>query len=213
MKERPIIFNAHSVQAILAGEKTQTRRVVKPQPAGNDFGKAFGYPPGSYTDNSGDLWPCPYGATGDRLWVREAWLPDPPIDGSWDDSLFNDGSGKLNYDAIPERFRSPDYCLYKTDWKGEEISWRSPMFMPRWASRINLLVTAVRVERLQDITEADAIAEGVQAPVTGSSEWGEPAEAVYEFMRLWDAMHAKRGYSWESNPYVWAVTFERVDTD
>lgn len=203
MKERPIIFNAHSVQAILAGEKTQTRRVVKPQPAGNDFGKAFGYPPGSYTDNSGDLWPCPYGAPGDRLWVREAWADLRGMGFGYNVEYKANGlTADGNEDSDVKRIRE-DYG----------VRYRSPIFMPRWASRINLLVTAVRVERLQDITEADAIAEGVQAPVTGSSEWGEPAEAVYEFMRLWDAMHAKRGYSWESNPYVWAVTFERVDTD
>lgn len=191
MKERPIIFNAHSVQAILAGEKTQTRRVVKPQPAGNDFGKAFGYPPGSYTDNSGDLWPCPYGATGDRLWVRERWAVKPLYDLKKPSRIPH--NAQVYYQA--------DVDL--TPW--ERGKWRPAIFMPRWASRITLAVTAVQVERLQDITDSDAIAEGVQAQAG-------PGEVVCEFARLWDAVSGHK-HPWDSNPYVWAVTFERVDTD
>ena len=98
MSSKPIIFSTEMVQAILDGRKTQTRRVMKPQPLLFDNDKDF---------------LSPYGQLGDLLWVRETFLPDPPIDGSWDNYLFNDGSAYYNYDYLPDQFKCPEYILYK----------------------------------------------------------------------------------------------------
>lgn len=124
---------------------------------------------------------CPYGQPGDRLWVRETWC--------------------YVGEVVPE----PIECIYKAtdpDWQG---GWTPSIFMPRWASRITLEVVSVRVERVQNISEEDAKAEGV-IPL-------EPRTGLYrcEFERVWDSINARRGYSWDSNPFVWCVSFRRID--
>jgi hypothetical protein len=213
MTERPILFSAPMVRAILAGTKTQTRRVVKPAH------KAWIEMPVTHQLGEWDKRPLPYGKTGDRLWVRETWqavsgndrvrhiMTHPRPDRGW-----------LEYAATPRA----DEPAYK---------WRPSIHMPRWASRITLEVTGVRVERLQDISEADALAEGISrlapsAPphewsglnrftlngmgsgfCAGSVSWNSPtAEALY--LRLWEDINGPG--SWEANPWVWVVEFKRV---
>ena len=170
MKERPIIMTGESVRAILEGRKTQTRRVIKPQP------------------RNGKDWRCPYGQSGGRLWVRETWQAQS-ITGEWWHKVKKDERPLHNWSVV-------DRATLPASLNEMPPKWISPLFMPRWASRITLEVTGVRVERVQDISEDDAIAEG-----TGST-------SVYRL--LWDSINAKRGYSWDSNPWVWAVGFKII---
>jgi hypothetical protein len=192
MKERPILMSGLMVRAILEGRKTQTRRVVKPQP--------------EYIQPDGTIKPlaavseanqmiargrlaarCKYGTVGDRLWVRETWSYHEPHD---------DCSGKVyaaDQVSISEEMRP-------------QMRWRPSIFMPRWMSRITLEITDVRVERVQDISEADARAEGMRAK-TGRREQ-TPQEA---FAELWNEINAARGFGWESNPWVWVVSFKAVE--
>lgn len=196
MKERPILFSAPMVRAILDGRKTQTRRVVKPQP--------------ELTSHSGFLWKgyysgtgfdmktivrnfshrCPYGVFGDRLWVRECWAPVSTFDPSPDTGALY--RADTMYDAAV------------VEWK-----WRPSIHMPRWASRITLEVVAVRVERLQDISEADAQAEGVASDRQRESTWYD-GKAVRMFRDLWSSINGVA--SWDANPWVWVVEFKRLES-
>lgn len=180
MEEKPILFTGEMVRAVLDGRKTQTRRVIKPQPGllgPKDIPLLLYY--------------CPYGQPGDRLWVRESWSVDMSMD-------------HLKPSDVPE-----DSIVYyrantDKDWErqstGQVMGKKRPsIFMPRWASRINLEITDIRVERVQDITEEDAKAEGV--------DWYPAMRANRLFQSLWDSINAKRGYAWDVNPWVWVVEF------
>lgn len=194
MKERPILFAGPMVRAILARTKTQTRRLMRPQPS-----RVITLPVvGRYFQK-----PCPYGVPGDRLWVRETHLLDPPIDGTWPSV----GDTFASVDDIPDRYRTPEHVIYRAscEWSGEQQArwrWRPSIQMPRWASRLTLEVTDVRVQRLQDISEDDADAEGVH-PCEGA------LTARLALAMLWDSINQKRA-PWASNPWVWAVTFRRL---
>jgi hypothetical protein len=230
MKERPIIMGAESVRAILEGRKTQTRRVVKPQP------KFIGAPNVPFkTDdaNPRGIIDCPYGKVGDRLWVRENWgvvshtfdenenicdwkpnRPATPIQelkfgtGYYDGHVIYEADGGFEWNA-------GDDCSIET-----KSDWKSSMFMPRSASRITLEITDIRVERVQDITAKDATAEGVgrlfEIDVAFDGKFTdipfnmEEGLAVHQFARLWDSINAKRGYPWDKNPWVWVLTFKVV---
>lgn len=203
MKERPILFSAPMVRAILSGAKTQTRRpapVREPRPGvfeitrgvhlvGNEAAVREDWL--KYMTN-------PYGMPGDRLWVRETWAHDAE---SLDDLR-----------AMVEDIVMGSNCgpYYRADAVHENsgLTWRPSIHMPRWASRITLEITDVRVQRLQDISEDDAKAEGVDP-----YEWpGGPARpnAREAFRELWDRINGKRA-TWDSNPWVWVVSFQRVE--
>lgn len=162
MNEHPIIFSGPMVKAIIEGRKTQTRRVC-------------GEPKwiGGLKHGSLSIWPCPYGQPGDRLWVKESYLP----------------GGNISY-----RADSPGDGTVK-------MSWKSGRFMPRWASRITLEITEVRVQRLQEITNRDAVAEGVEYDL--SKPDGAP---LSRFNKLWDSINGKK-HPWKSNPWVWVISF------
>lgn len=186
MTERPILFSGPMVRALLAGRKTQTRRVVTAKGAQQDGVRYWrpGSQPGRWVACDGFAigWIlCPYGMAGDRLWVRETWLEMTPSD----------------------RPRSFDY---RADTEDGPARWRPSIFMPREACRIRLEVTDVRIERLNDITPGDACSEGIEFPPDGVP-W-DPCDA---FADLWDQINAKRGFDWETNPWVWVVAFRRVD--
>lgn len=188
MAEKPILFSAPMVRALLDGTKTQTRRVVK-LPEGTSHvhvdpgGTVFG--PGPYiiaTLASGEGHPrirCPYGKPGDRLWVREAFAP----------RYFDDGKPG-----------------YRADWDGRaadlvrEPKWKPSIHMPRELSRITLEITDVRVEGLQDISDEDARAEGCQP---------HPLTSVLAFAELWESINGKG--AWKTNPFCWAISFKRVE--
>lgn len=214
MKDRPILFSGPMVRAILAGAKTQTRRVVKgawhepggylqSEPEGEDDGTWYfscrGVPASHVAE-------CPYGRTGDRLRVKESawmWCERKP-DGTT-------GAGRPKWRYLPHE-TAP--VLYAADHPqrpftpgaspqtGDHWGWRfkTGRFLPRWASRITLEITGVRAERLNDIGEADALAEGVEPEAGG---------AVGSFRRLWDSINGEG--AWETNPWVWVVSFRRTD--
>lgn len=221
MRERPIIFDAESVRAILDGSKSQTRRVIKPQPETNQQGYLCGWwlrkPLGGLLLPKIEdiVMDCPYGAPGDRLWVREKFAyEDAPLD--------RPGMVKVHYDYsvapyTADWFPMPDTGIrFRYNSQGVRGStdgvWRSPIHMPRWASRIRLEVTGVRVERLQDISEADICAElGIP------EKWPGPGPEPYErqlhtcWAARWNAINGKRGYGWDANPYIWCISFRRID--
>ena len=180
MKERPILFSGPMVRAILDGRKTMTRRVMKPQP--EDYPYHHGLAVYRVAKK------CTYGVPGDLLWVRETWASD--VDGC---------PAGLSYRA--------DHLDPRGDGPANPMRWRPSIFMPRWASRLTLRITSIRVERVQDITEADARAEGFK-DVAGKYARGD--EARIWFAELWDDINAKRGFGWDANPWVWVVGFEQV---
>ena len=207
MCERPIIFSTVMVRAIVEGRKTQTRRVVKwPIMSESDGAKRRLWTPDDIASLNDILkeraahpnWrPTPY-RLGMRLWVRETWAT-------------TEQSGDHPSDAYPV-YRATD-----PGWENMEgWRWRSPIHMPRWASRLTLEVEAVRVERLQDISEEDARDEGVYA--CHSQSPGLEAEPYYRslqspqrlFSMLWNSINAKRGFPWASNPWVFVIDFSRV---
>jgi hypothetical protein len=206
VKERPILFSGPMVKAIREGRKTQTRRIIQPQPEKKGGGWYWSSP--RYDNGDGvhyfhaviltpslmEAWQaaCPYGVTGERLWVREAFRQ-------------GDGSMSVHYRADPD-----------------EVSggpWRPSIFMPRWASRLTLEITNVRVQRLQEISEEDARAEGVVPlesigadqpildTVRGRTHGTHPHVLAYAV--TWDTLNDERA-PWVSNPWIWAITFRRV---
>ena len=211
MKERPILFSGPMVRAILDGRKTQTRRVVKPQivkPSGwgSVLGQGFGFiDDGRYAENGDHLiFRCPYGSPGDRLWVRETWYID--------DSRFKKIAKKRPkwLEPLDLYFRADGECCKQIpECQCADVGptpWRSSIHMPRWASRVTLEVVGLRVERIQDISEEDARAEGV----ADTPRVEGVAACRRLFGELWDSTNAKRGFSWKKNPWVWVVEFRRL---
>lgn len=216
---RPIIMSGRNVRAIFDGLKTQTRRLVKLPEFGPSSRPAFAWTflrCGSLIDvDNVQLREqhCPYGREGDRLYVRETWFPDPPRNGTWPDmELFGDPDNPGSLEVIPHLYRRPEHCLYRATWTGGELArWRSSIFMPRWASRILLELVEIRVERLQDITEADARAEGLAAGVDFARFPGDLLKTARDaYAVLWNALNGKRA-PWASNPWVWVLTFRRLE--
>jgi hypothetical protein len=177
-KERPIMFSGPMVRAIQEGRKSQTRRVVKPQP-GDDAEDSLHFGGGQWRFRAGEprQFKCPFGVVGDRLWVKEAWAADE--------------AGGILYRADDTEENSP------------VDRWNTPLFLKRKDSRITLELIDVYLEHLQDINEENAQAEGV-VRASGSTY----CRAYHEF---WDTQNAERGYAWDSNPFVWRLTFRRVE--
>lgn len=184
MKEKPILFSGPMVRALLAGTKTQTRRVVKGEALRWLVDDKF--TPGFVADSENRL--CPYGQPGDRLWVRETWAAPHSDDGRPPRSIQCD-QVSIHYAA--------------TEVRGG-LLWRPSIHMPRWTSRITLEVTGVRVERLQDISDADALAEGVDR--TNTSIVGY---AKKRYQQLWESINGPD--SWVLNPWVWVVEFKQTE--
>lgn len=200
--------------------KTQTRRIVKPQPPRSLFHLEC-LPSGEWRDEEVSLGKCPYGSPGTRLWVRETWKY-----AGWSDDgepwiLYrSDGVQRLIDDADEDLSETwaglSDPENYKIDGKAADRRWRPSIFMPRWASRITLEIESVRVERLNDITPEDAAAEGLryidEGPgagwwvVDGTSVCGDGSVEAYE--QLWELINGRD--SWADNPWVWAITFRRL---
>jgi len=233
MSEKPILFSGEMVRAILDGRKSETRRVIRHRENRWEI----------MEDDDGSLWPywpcyvyaepepirmeCPYGEAGDTLWVRETWAV-----------AYEYEPGSLNVlrasnDEYAENCKRVLYRATDTIPDDVALKWRPSIHMPRWASRISLLMKEVRVERLHEITEEGAKAEGiylqsvnVAPPIhtdiryvapgvemtrsDGEKSTHAPAHytAVEAFHCLWDSINAKRGFPWESNPWVWTVKFE-----
>jgi hypothetical protein len=210
-RERPIIFSGPMVRAILAGAKTQTRRLIKPQPGPDiDPDRLRSCRPMrrelyTFLGNPDLNPPCeisirPRWFVGDRLWVREAFVIGYDVDDSGY-LVMTDKDG----DELPEkawyRATESDGFTWMTDegWRTERIPWKSAIHMPRWASRITLEITGVKVERLQALNEWDAFSEG--APACEGSH-------VAAFAGIWESIHGPG--SWAANPWVWVLTFSRL---
>jgi len=200
VSEYPIPFSGEMIRAILDGRKTQTRRVIT---------RIHGCSEWLLTDNrivdtqemlsqptvnlEYILSHCPYGLPGDRLWVRESWRIEKRGDLYLLDYRADPGcpTMRIGHSELAAR--------YVTD----NRKYRPSIFMPRWASRITLEIESVRVERVQDIDETDVCAEGAPFHCLEIHEW--------DFAALWDSINAKRGYGWDTNPWVWVVAFSRVE--
>jgi len=198
MRERPILFSSPMVRAILYGRKTQTRRVCKGQ---RELSNVRDF----------QIDRCPYGQPGDRLWVRETWAavhfsidPETGIADDWHGSHdIPPGDGGGYWSKLYAADNHP------TDKEERGFSWRPSIHMPRWASRITLEVTGVRVERLCDISESDASAEGVDFGNTTDPLTGEiDRDACEAFEALWESINGAG--SWDANPWVWVVEFRRL---
>lgn len=235
MKERPILFKPENVLAILEGRKTQTRRVIKETTEHKGpYNPAYLE---AHRDAPGWKQICPHGQPGDRLWVREAWAPVLRNGGV----LCRHDRFDLQKDPIEYMRSVTDYVIYKADERDTtkriqrfgqttEERWRSPLFMPRWASRITLEITNVRVQRVQEISEEDALAEGISSErvITDIKCFGGPtieehgdrffitdADEGYEdagsaYVALWDSINLKT-HPWSSNPWVWVLEFKKVE--
>ena len=191
MKERPILFSGPMVRAIIEGRKTQTRRVIKPQPAPQESvqydtitGQAV-----YESDESSRIIDCPYGGPFSRLWVRESLKFDP--DNGW---LYAAGPSVMTEKECEQHHGQLD----RIDFSYSRPSCPS-IHMPRKASRITLEIVAVRVERLQSISYDDAVAEGIEH---------EYPKAVAQYRDLWEQINGPG--SWDANPWVWVVEFKRI---
>jgi hypothetical protein len=205
VKERPILFSAPMIRAILAGTKTQTRRIVKyditgpnpptgiydwHDPRTREWKGAHGAPQPFNLCNASRL--CPYGQPGDRLWVRETW-------------------GVLYEQYIDDLAHEPTF--WKADYSAEDLReqilprWRPSIHMPRARSRITLELTDVRVERLAAITPGDCLAEGIPPNTDGPSN---PDGLRAQFAELWDGINSKDDQRFAWNPWVWALCFRRL---
>jgi len=199
MKEQPILFSGPMVRAILDGRKTQTRRIVKPQKRKDGVQLIP-----ELLQQIGVGHACPHGAVGDRLWVREKW---GPCQSNYKQDIatatyacFPDGSQKFKLGTYFQYNNNPDDIASKwpSGWK-----WRPSIHMPRWASRITLEITGVRVERLNEISEEDAQSEGVPVSLMGASH-------RIGFENLWGSINGPE--SWAANPFVWVIEFKRIET-
>lgn len=205
MNERGIIFNGDMVRAILDGSKTQTRRPVKSSTS-DMLELQEKYPHKKYNID------CPFGKPGDRLWGRETWQ-GPLVDYTDAHSMFKD----------PTPYQKAANCVYRADGgpcpefvdadDNLRCCWRPSIHMPRWASRITLEITGVRVERLNDISEADALAEGftstAQLTATGDDYTG--LYASDHFAETWQSIYGVE--SWGANPWVWVIEFRHIEGD
>lgn len=226
-KERPILFSGPMVKAILEGKKTQTRRVVKLR---HKFWKGLsldgalfdpGFGDGAYLkvkgrDDTYHRLYCPHGNVGDRLWVRETFtcfthgLPEYPdecdhIHGAAARAKYSDPTGIYSVEELA--------VVYKADGDSEPDRWEPGIHMPRWASRLLLEITAIRVERLNDISRHDAIAEGGPPSHRSidriSAQFGYPDFSRSWFGQLWESINGEG--SWKENPWVWVVEFKVLE--
>jgi hypothetical protein len=225
VKEHPIIMRAHNVRAILSGVKTQTRRVIKPQPTHQLIEGLGNVTIGMEPADDGSVWydadcinpgrevHCPYGRVGEHLWVKEKWSL---VEGARDETG-RDPDAVIYAAGGPQRYFNHYNHTPEGQWDAGEKEdavmvevydrWRSPMFMPRWASRITLEIASVRAERLHDITEADAIAEGCKSGIEPGSSCDLTARG--NFKRHWDTINGKK-QPWSVNPWVWVLDFVRI---
>ena len=203
MKEHPILFSGPMVRAILDGRKTQTRRVIKPQPK-------YSFP------KVQEVWNCPYGKPGDLIWVRETWAT------IWTE--YEPDENQTIWD-VPHRieYKADTDAKYPGGWPSDSgddpdcPKWHPSIHMPRQASRLTLEITNVRVERVQEIGDMDCWSEGIPEDLYDDAEHylaggsplrgGSPERCA--FAQIWDSINLKRGFGWDTNPWVWVIMFKR----
>ena len=218
MANKPILFSGPMVRAILEGRKNRTRRLIKPPVplVGQNGGEFLEVVPTKLACGFGFDWRYrldnpefrkPRYRKGDLLWVREAWFPDPPIDG-WAGDITWNGCGRP-IDGVPQKYRLPEHVIYRATWEGAELIWRPSIHMPKWACRLWLRVPEEPTpERVRDITEAEAIREGIQCVTMADI----PRQAVLseraDLKQVWDKLHGPD--SWERD-WVWRIPLERTE--
>lgn len=213
MIEHPIIYSTRMVKAYLEDRKTMTRRILTPQPdlglepfdsyshievgyyhpaLVDKDGELYPGDPifGAYTDDGEWGWKCPYGPVGCLLWIRELYHFYARLGGLANIKYYADND--VTWQHIPKDAKTP------------KVGKHPSIHMPRWASRLTQTVSAIRIERLQDISISEALAEGIVH---------KPFEAISIFSKLWDSINAKRGYSWESNPWVWVISYPKYSEE
>ena len=194
-KAKPIPFQPEMVRAINEGHKTQTRRIMKPQPVLKNG--VYRWKPRGMDINVEHINAAmsPYGKIGDLLWVKETWMSVLMADWAFIHYKSGDYEKPINIDQF--------------DTVNTARGWRSPRFMPRWASRLTLEVVGIRVEQVQDISEADAKAEGCDGncPV-GHIPTYEAGPFSYHYAQLWVSINGSG--SWDANPWVWVIEFKKV---
>jgi hypothetical protein len=226
MKEHPILFKGEMIRAIIAGQKSQTRRAMRNQVVSPGIVQLARPGYCEIVNEHGVQIPgfhCPYGQPGDQLWVREAWSVEMLSAYGTKDGYHSNYALRYKADLSEREIEvlpgEPD--PYIKLYENQRFDWRPSIHMPRLASRITLEITGVRVERLQDINEEDAKAEGVERTVTGDG-WrrysDDPeqesagltpcASAINSYQSLWSAINGDD--SWNANPWVWVVEFKRV---
>lgn len=218
MKQHPIIFSAESVKAILRGHKTQTRRVINPQPK---------------LANMGLLRNAVY-SPGNLLWVKETFAEMDEFELGYKRDPFVIIGYKADKSVI-DLSTGSEFNTEHWNWEHKSIKWKSPLYMPKDAARLFLKIKDVRVQKLQDISKEDIEKEGIKVPVSTDKKalievTGKYAAIKYlkifenikdpyeKYLRVyfashWDKLNAKRGFSWESNPYAWVIEFERVENN
>ena len=210
MEERPILFSAPMVRAILDGRKTQTRRIVKPVPSFNG-GCACHDADALQQDYVEPYWVfpkiCRYGQPGDTLWVRETWGAVSPTDERVPLAL---GQCEIEYraDLPPGCTDGPGQWPADARDDPEAPKWRPSIHMPRWASRITLRITDVRVERLQDVSRQDCVAEGCAGGHGSIPGYPYSATPREHFHHIWN--HINGPGAWDNNPWVWVLSFKKV---
>ena len=192
--EHPILFSTEMVKALLEGRKTQTRQVIKPQPRMEfDMGKEhLAWITSGFRTIEAIAQYCPYGEISDRLWVRESW------------------ASQHKYDHLPPRLIPHDANIhYAASENLGGLMHRPSIFLPRWASRLTLEITDIRVQRLQEISEDDCEAEGILVTYLkgNTCRVGCNHNAYHD---LWDSINGKT-HPWESNPFVWAISFKVME--
>lgn len=217
MKSKPILFSSSMVRALLTGHKTQTRRAVKPQPPEGTYQVSTWHHPdprphffawqdlphGTAMTADGWVQPCPYGQPGERLWVREThYLTD---DGHSEFAVY-----AADDDAAHEHLQRLEELNadFPADVKAAHKRLRPSIHMPRWASRILLEIVSVRVERLQDISEDDAMAEGIDRERVAMYAKGSTKPAMRAYADLWNSINGDG--SWDVNPWVFVIEFKRI---
>ncbi|MBU3625956.1 hypothetical protein ICN48_06875 [Polynucleobacter sp. JS-Safj-400b-B2] len=222
MIERPILFNGDMVRAILDGTKTQTRRIVKLNASGRAQCKDKNW----HVEDPDAILACPYGQVGDRLWVRETWgVISYAINADGDMIEWTPDRPATHVHELKHgRGYYTGHVIYAADgdheWAGDDdgggerrSAWHPSIHMPRSASRITLEITNVRIERLQDISEADAMAEGVKAvSVFSATRYAHNDDGFFgngkdTFRDLWSSIYR----NWDSNPWVWVIEFRPIN--
>ena len=235
IKQRPILFSTPMVQAILGGRKTLTRRIIKDSL--DDRGLRYCNPKTGWEDWHGTPVKCPYGTVGDELWIRETWRI---VAWSWSEGYFTiqykDGTkrriedniddlhaekwiNQCTDDAIAAGRTFNDATKMIIDCEPDDFRWRPSIFMPKEACRLFLRITDIRVERLQDISEKDAVSEGVYQFPSGIYKFYMKeklnnirpgcANARASFYSLWQSINGPK--SWNANPFVWVVSFTKIN--
>lgn len=211
MKERPILFNAEMVKAILSGRKTQTRRVIKLPVIDKNMGCELAGNELAGEVAAGDYRNFPLGQPGDQLWVRETFSLLGNEDGcpmDWNDNIVTDKKDAARIYKASCWQKPNNYGIWSVPDREMEFdgAWTPSIHMPRWASRIDLLITGVRVERLNSLTNADAKAEGY--PAEREIDGGSTDPWLW-FRELWDGIYPEN--SFKVNPWVWVIEFQKID--